>query len=278
MLSPTHPTPVSSRRLSTLALSALFLATAMPSQAALNINFDTPGQLTDYFANASPTAVGQSATGGLGGSGSINLTTLNFESQYISLKTAFAGNLANWSVSVFAYSGSTATAPVTMMGISSGPVRDFEGSPSINGTSIAPFLAFSSGEADGGSISTMSHLGGPGLADSHTVEMNANLAAATWYRHDLSVSYLGSNNYSLTASIYQVDANGANPVLRGTTGAQQYSNPVFAADPDVYLFLGFYNGAALDNFSTTAIPEPSSIALALGGCALVFRRRRARRD
>ncbi|RYZ14826.1 MAG: PEP-CTERM sorting domain-containing protein [Myxococcaceae bacterium] len=278
MLFLTKTTPSGGRRSSGLRLPALLLVTTLTSQAALTVTFDNPNDLTTYFTNASGTPIGLSSTAGIGGSGAVDLTQIpSGDTQFLVLKTPFAGNLSNWNVSVYGYNGSAAAAPVTFMGISTGPVRNFEGSPSLTGSDLAPFLALSTGEAFNGAISTYSYDGGPGFNDDRTFAMGTNLTAFTWYRHDLSVVYQGGNNYTLTASIYEVDANGNNPVLRGTAGAQQHTNSAFAADPSVYLFLGVYNGAALDNFSTDAVPEPSSLALALGGCALAFRRKRAAR-
>ncbi|RYD42329.1 MAG: hypothetical protein EOP85_11365 [Verrucomicrobiaceae bacterium] len=280
MLSRTYPPFTRGRRSSVLPLSALLLATALSAHAAVTVTFDNPGDLTNQFTNTSSTPVAQSSTGGLGGSGSIDLTSIaGGDAQYLTFKTPFAGNTEGWSVSVFGYSGTTPAAPVTYMGISTAPLVNFEGSPSTDGSTIAPFIAFSSGDGDNGSISSMSHLGGPGLADSHTVEMSTNLAAGTWYRHDLAVSYLGLNEYSVTSSIYGVDASGNNPILLATTGPQQYTNAILAADPEVYFFLGVYNGGSLDDFTVNVIPEASSsLALALGGLALATRRRRAARD
>lgn len=241
------------------------LALSQAASAALLIDFNAAGQFANNFSTSQSTGlVTQSASGGLGNTGHIDLSGLSLESgqtQIWTLNTSFNPTLSNWSAefylkgSVFANFGVTTQAAP----------NNVESYP-VNGTATAYLPQISMGT--GGNLVGIFDENNVVASDTVTVPL-----ANGWYRYQLSVSYLGEGNYNVTATVHTADANGALLQQIGTLTTPIH-NPELAAAPQAYIYLGIDRvGESIDNFYTT-IPEPASASLALMGTALLVLRRR----
>ncbi|MBB5349949.1 hypothetical protein HNR46_000170 [Haloferula luteola] len=263
--------------LHSLALLSALAATTQVN-AALSLDFNTPGDFSSNFSTAQTPAIVESASGGLNGSGSVDLsglggTVINF----YTLNTSFSGSLSSWTASVYYHGDANA---FYQFGFTTDAAPGESGSfmSQDGGTTFLPFIYLGSGNADGGSVGFIGYHSGLSSTDDHVVETNIDLPETdAWYRYDLGVNYLGGDSYQITATLSQASSDGSVVSTLGTiTGTTL--NPALAADDSVHLYFGLYDGAALDQFETTAVtlvPEPTSALLLLGGMVgFGFRRRR----
>ena len=89
---------------------------------------------------------------------------------------------------------------------------------------------------------------------------------------------MGSDKFLLSAKLENYGATGTNVPTLLTSGSITVTNSAAAADNSVYAsFGGFNNVTAFDNFSVTAVPEPSGFQLmTLGGLLAALMRVRLR--
>ncbi len=153
-----------------------------------------------------------------------------------------------------------------------------DGQPGNGISTYYPIIIGQSGGGDGGVMGVSSYTG-TGYSDWKLVAVPGGLpTTANWYFYELTVSYLGSNNFSVTGTLNSASSDGTVGSLLASA-SQTFNNPAIAGDSAAYIYFQVNGGVAIDNLSTTAVPEPTTIGL-LAGAGLVafaaYRRRVAR--
>lgn len=257
-----------------LPLLPLFVA---QSWASVTLNFNSASDFTNNFSTGtgSPVIV-HSANGGIDNTGSLDLTGLTGTAEFWTLDQSFAGNLANWSASIY-FNGRATDAWMFGVYAEPAPGEAFGFPTNDGGVSFPSTLALQTGDASGGAIATLNTVGGSATYGT-SVEPGGFSPSNLWYHLEFSATYLGSNEYQTTSTIRNASSDGTlGSVL--ATATDTLTNADLASDPEVYVFFGFYSDAgsvALDGFTTNAVvPEPSFWGLFVGLSAfgLVARRR-----
>lgn len=257
-----------------ILLATLLSIHSLP--AAFTVDFNTPGELAANFSSAQAGPIVQAGDGGLGDSGSLDLSGLTngAAQQILTLNPSFSGNLSSWNASIY-YRGNAHN--FWQFGFTTGAAPDIvEGWAFADGEYL-PVIFFQSGGADGGAIGFTNYHSGLGNAEFGQIALvpGGLATSAEWYHYSIAVEYLGASEYSVEGTLNLANADGSLGAELATV-TSNFINPDLAADGAAYLLLNMYDGVTLDGFSTTAVPEPASAALAgLGLLAgLVFHRRR----
>lgn len=261
----------------------LTLGLAAQLHAAIVIDFNTTGDFSNNFNNNGPnlTAVSQVSSGGLNNSGALNAT------QGDGQKTTalYTGGVANGEeLEVITQSlyfkyvtAGSASASFLFLGVSTSATGTFENSPSGYGW-LAAGLSM---KATPGSVQVyVSGLNSTGTGA--TYGASADLINGNWYY--LAVVMTPSlTNWTVTSTLYNADGTGGIGSTLATVSAERAASVL---NVDLYSGLKVVNGSAvggygvdlIDNYSTSVIPEPASLAMFLAGvsCILFFRRRAAR--
>ena len=263
-------------------IPVVFLALLGSLQAAVVLDFDTPGQFAANFSSGQSGPITQSASGGANGSGSLNLSGMNGSAatqQIITFNQAFSGDLESWSASIY-YRGdalnfwqfgfTTEEAPALTEGWAS------------QGNSFLPVILFASGSVDDGAIGFTSYspsnpVNG-GITDGQLFNIPGDLPSTNeWYQYSFAVEYLGLSQYSVEGTLRAANADGSLGAVLGTVSST-FTNPELAADDSVYLYINMYQGQAIDNFTTT-VPEVSGAMLgSIGLVSGLLCSRRRKRD
>ncbi|KAF0094588.1 MAG: hypothetical protein E1N59_1893 [Puniceicoccaceae bacterium 5H] len=260
----------------TLLLPLLALPTAL--FGSVSIDFNDGGELAaDFTTPTSGSLSSQTSDSGFNGTGGVSFTSASGDAHGWFYNQSFAGDTASWHLEVLANT-STTSGSLLSLGIASEPsyfAGDIPVSVPSDATAsdIVPSFSFFV-TTDGSQIKQ----GTNPLSQNLT-----SLSANTWYRTRLDATYEGNDDYSVTGSIWEVDAQGNNTSLVLTTSTTVTSADL-AADPDAYLYVNVLSDSgAFDDFAsdavTAAVPEPSLFA-GLGGLAalgFVIQRRRQRK-
>lgn len=256
--------------------ASFLLVAAQPLGAALVVDFDTPGALTNNFSSAQSGIIVQSTTGGLNNSGSLDLSAITggaTAQQIWTLTPSFAGNLSSWSMSIY-YHGNGQK--FWQFGVTSEAAPALDSGYAYSGAYL-PYIAFGSGDLNNGAIgfTNYSPLAGSGEYGA-TVDVPGDIpTTAAWYRYDVGVTYLGSSQFSVQGTMSNANVDGTIASQLATV-TSVFTNPELAADPSAHIFFNLYDGVALDNFTTTAVPEPSAPLLAAGGLLIAMAGHRRR--
>lgn len=269
----------------TLALIASLHGLA---SGALLLTFDNSSDFTGFFSSSATGSVGQAPGVGLAGGGGVNLSSLGGSAfQIWTFNTSFSPTLGSWRASVaYNNTSSVLTAPesnIFRFGIttSAAPGVDVGYATLNGGATYLPYIAMGAGNLNGGSIGVGSYNGIGSEEWGSSITTLATPFDFGWYSYELMVDYLGTNQYSATSSITKLNPDGSVSAVLATSPAQVFTNAALAGASEAFLFLSVFDGAALDNFETTAvtpIPEPSSlVGLGLGCIFSVGLRSRNRR-
>lgn len=246
--------------------------------AVVGVDFNTPGQLTGQFFSSSPNAITESATGGLDNTGSLVLTSLSGTTEFLTFKTSFSGDTANWKASLYLF-GNPNDQDLWQFGVVSDIVagQAFGFATNDAGATYLPYISTGTNDSDGGRLTTF-QLGSPGgMTESGTqVETTPDYQTVdSWYHYEIETNYLGSNQYSFKSTISAASSDGTVGATYATV-TDTYTNASLASDSEVYLYLAAFTGERIDGFSTTAVvPEPSSVTLLLAAALpFLYRRRR----
>jgi len=247
------------------------------SYGSVLFDFNTPGQLTGNFSSAQSGLTIQSGTGGLNNSGSLDISaTAGTNAQIFTLNTPFSGDLGSWRVS-FYYKGDANLNPTLGVTTQAAPIVT-DGQPGDGGTIYYPIIYAQTGELNGGTLSIASYNGIDSTESKEETVSGGLSTAANWYFYELTVSYTGSNNFSVTGTVNNASSDGT-VGSQLVSASQIFNNPAIAGDSAAYIYFQVNGGVAIDNLSTTAVPEPTTIGLLAGAGLAVFaayRRRVAR--
>ncbi|MCM2273369.1 MAG: PEP-CTERM sorting domain-containing protein [Candidatus Didemnitutus sp.] len=261
----------------------LGVAAVSPLAADYTLDFNTAGQFAGEFGSAQPGPITQSGSGGLNGSGSLDLSGMTGGStaqQIVTFNQAFAGNLSSWSASIYYYGNAQ---HFWQFGVLTTATPALNDGWAHDGSSYVPSIWLESGNADGGSFGVGSYDGvGETIYDVSIVDGGLP-ASAEWYKYTINVMHTGGSNFTIAGTMNQANADGSLGAVLATA-LLLIENAAIAADSTVYLYLNLYDGVAIDNFYTTTytpavIPEPATLAALAGLLALGFvswRRRAAR--
>lgn len=271
------------------SVSVISITSASKAATIFSDNFSSDS-LSAYTINGSSGLVAYGATAGVGGGGGLLITpTGNPSTSFIpgaaTNNTGFtinlgASNMITMSM-MLRYSGSSAGTSQSYLGLSNG--QDYSwGQNTVGATSsvgsavVTGFTLNTRGGTNGGSIN-----GGTGAP-------NAVLTSGNWYLYqvELTKPQVGANLWTISGSLQDFGATGtvAGAIATsyfGATNAFSTTADVGINAPATATFLNFgvrnQMWTAVDNFSVTAIPEPSAFAvLGLGLLGLVTSRRRPR--
>jgi|GEM_PF-4341809 hypothetical protein len=178
----------------------LFLLAAVAGLFAATINFDNTSDLTTYF-NGSPGHVfTNAASGGLGDSGCVAITTNTFE--------VWTGNTGMALPSV----GQTLTASVYFYNAQNSGYNGIGYSTASTNTVTAQYLGGRPNTAGANWLGMALHGGGDFIWNDNIRAGNYSegfdIPLGAWYRIYFMLTYLGSNNFSGTLEIWASDANG----------------------------------------------------------------------
>lgn len=262
-----------------IAILGMF-GVAGASYGAVLFDFNTPGQLTGNFSSGQSGPITQMATGGLSNSGCLNISGTDYNNgpwQIFTLNTPFSGDLDTWRVS-FYYKGNANYNPT--LGVITEAAPLFTGSEPGDGVSTYyPYIVTGTGNNDGGSQGVGS-FDGSNSPEWQVSPVPGGLpdVDSNWYFYEMTVSYTGSNNFSVTGTLNSAASDGSIGALLQSNSAT-FNNPGIAADSTAYIYFEVKGGVAIDNLSTTAVPEPTTIGMLAGAGLLAFaayRRRVAR--
>lgn len=256
-------------------LTVFTLASLLPvlsSPGALDINFNNLGDFTANFSTGQSNPIGEAASGGINNTRAVDLTPLGGNTtQFWTLNQSFSGDLASWEASMF-FQGN-AQSGMWQFGFmqEEAPGEAFGYASTDGGSTYVPTMFTQTGNADNGSIAVGNLASPTGSVQWGTVvETVPDLPSSNqWWKYDFSVTYLGSGQYSVQSSITAANADGSLGSVYGTTN-DTFTNSALAGDSDVYLYFSVYDGVRLDNFSTTAVPEPAAMGALSGLLALLF--------
>jgi hypothetical protein len=253
---------------------------------AVSLAFDQPSEFSEFFSSSSPSSVAFAPGVGLAGSGGVNLSSLaGVEAQIWTFNHSFSPTLSTWKASIAFNNTSSANTPgdsnIFRFGVTTtaAPGSSFGYASNDGGATYLPFLAMGAGNADGGSIGIGNYSGSGEEDFGNSVTVLSTPFVYGWYSYELTVNYLGSGQYSTQSSISKLNADGTFAGVLASTPTSTFTNQALANSPSAYLFLSVYDGAAMDNFETTAvtiIPEPTSAVLM--GLSALFLLRRSRRS
>lgn len=242
------------------------------------VDFNTPGDLSAYFSTAQSSGVNQSAGGGLGGSGSVDLSPLAGTSEVVyTFNQSFSGDLSNWNASLYFHGNAR---NFWQFGFTSDPTPGTDTGYLYNDDYLSVIFLQSGNAANpANEVEGAFGIGSYSAGSEGTVFSDPNIypdggisTDPGWYKYSMDVSYLGVNVYEVTGTMERSDADGNILSVMGTT-TYQFTNPGLAGDDSVYLYFYMFDGSAIDRF-TTSIPEPSAALLGgLGALALLRRRR-----
>lgn len=247
------------------------------SYGSVLFDFNTAGQLTGNFSSAQSGLTVQSGTGGLNNSGCLDLTATDYENaQIFTLNTPFSGDIDTWRVS-FYYKGDANLNPTLGVTTQAMPLVT-DGQPGNGAGTYYPIIIGQSGGADGGVMGISSYTGS-GESEWKLGAVAGGLPTTTnWYFYELTVSYTGSNNFSVTGTLNSASSDGTVGSLLASA-SQTFNNPAIAGDSAAYIYFQVSGGVAIDNLSTTAVPEPTTLGMLAGAglvAAAAYRRRMAR--
>lgn len=265
-------------------ISISILTAALANAQNISVDFDQGTDVNDFASGANnwffSNGVGTDSTGGL------STTNANGIAVYESI--AFdATSFSDVSISIdFFWDGSANPIHGVSLGFTSGSADTYSDQFTTSGTDFRVRM------------NTFSHVDNGGTADTvrmqPTINNNSNTAVDTansavlgsgWYRLSLaigSVDNLNSEFDDVTFSILGLNNDGS---ISGTLATKTITGVAasISSDSEVYAFFGGQNPkvnrgvSVFDNFTVSAIPEPSSYALIAGvltfGIILLQRRR-----
>jgi hypothetical protein len=259
-------------------------------------SFDAPGQLANNFniyQNTTPPVINaatgspysQSLTGGIGGSGLVNIaapaTGITPDSTAIYKNTSFnfstAGNALNISAYVDVIAPTESGNRLLQLGFADSSTSGMNGNAGLSfmGFRLNPTAAGSTifapqwqtKTASGGTVNTSG--GG-----------NLTLIAGDWYEVSVTFANLGGGNIQGSGFVEDFGVDGLTPGASASISQALLSSADIASDSSVWAAFRTFeaDGAGgLDNFSAhvVVVPEPgTTVLVGMGLGALLFARRR----
>jgi hypothetical protein len=265
-------------------LSVILFSITVSTQAATtaSLDFQQAGQFSSYFNGDSSPAWSQSSSAGVGGTGGVQWslggsdvwvakvgfqptvgTTYTLSIQYLCRTNSGYGGIGLSSQnSLLNLTGSTA-------GVNPGLGISYHGSGfNLDNNSVSGRETFWTLTSYGANKSGNQGIPSPGYGSSGDY----------WSQLSLTVKYLGSNQFSLTPEVYDVNqTTGAVGSLMAYGATQNYTNLNLGGASVLYpYFSGNGNRFVGADNITMPVPEPSAFSLlvvGLGGMALMRRRR-----
>ena len=255
------------KQLYTLAIVAGILTC---SQANTVVTFDDPADMDTYFNKSTGADFSHSAAGGLSSSGAVSAPASTRQVwTYNQGEDRVNGQTYTCSM-YFQYTG--VNSGHNTLGFANSASGDAETSQGYGHRDDGLGVAFNGTDL----LLVNTEGAGSMVSDTHTAAVSGN-----WYFVDLMMTFDGGNSFTLTSSMYNSHSDGTVGAQIGTISTTMNNNIMSGAGQYFATFGG--NGAnntfsPMDNFETTAIPEPSTLILAGGaGLGLIAMRRRFKR-
>jgi hypothetical protein len=263
---------------------ALALFSTVSGQAATtaSLDFQQAGQFSSYFNGDSSPTWSQSSSAGVGGTGGVQWSlggsdvwvaktgfqptvgsTYTLSVQYLCRTNSGYGGIGLTSQnSLLNLAGSTA-------GVNPGLGISYHGSG---------FISDNSGSTSGDTNWTLTSYGASKSGNQGIPSPGYGSSGDYWSQLSLTVKYLGSNQFSLTPEVYDVNqTTGAVGSLMAYGATQNYTNLNLGGASVLYpYFSGNGNRFVGADNITMPVPEPSALSLlavGLGGLAMMRRRR-----
>ncbi|GAA5116623.1 hypothetical protein JIN84_18690 [Luteolibacter yonseiensis] len=240
---------------------------AAHASAAVQIGFDTAADLTDNFtvsfvttgSGNNLTPVTYSTTAGLGGGGGM-LVLEDSRDQYAILNDPFT-LAAGVEYKVGALIRSYHYVGIGFTDDNSYASIDFQPTNSI---------MLSTGDSQSMNVSNY-YNGNQEWNSPNSIDPVPPIPVGSWMALNLSMTYNGAGSFDLAYSIDLTDADG-NVLDRALDGAYSVTNTGFTGNLHPFIFfqkdMGRAGEIAADNFTASAVPEPSSAMAAIVGLAL----------
>ncbi len=258
------------KRLPLVLSFAAVLGLTATSGHTQTINFD---QATDFdlfnnltTSNADGDLYSSTATGGTNGSGGVkvdgNAAVAHYTASTFDL-TAVGSSFTLSLDSFFNDNVATGTGPVNRIGFTGTDSTGF------GGTGVYLFGGLNRISANTGQLQIGNNTGSSFAGTSSLTDFT--LVDDVFYRLTVSFTNSGSNQYAISASLFNIGATGTTPVgAPVATLGSTVTNAPFAADTTTYASFKsdqLSGGQVLDNFSV--VPEPSTFAMLLGGAGIL---------
>jgi hypothetical protein len=261
----------------------LFVAVSTQASTTASLDFQQAGQFSSYFNGDSSPTWSQSSSAGVGGTGGVQWslggsdvwvakvgfqptvgTTYTLSVQYLCRTNSGYGGIGLSSQnSLLNLAGSTA-------GVNPGLGISYHGGGFVPNNN--------SGNDVGTTLWTLTSYGERKLGNQGIPSPGFGSSGDYWSQLSLTVKYLGSNQFSLTPEVYDVNqTTGAVGSLMAYGATQNYTNLNLGGASVLYpYFSGNGNRFVEADNITMPVPEPSAVSLlavGLGGLAMLRRRR-----
>ena len=220
------------------------------------VYFNSPTEFTANFSTSQTIGLASySASGGIDNTGRFNTGDIT-ASQVWTFQQPFSPTLANWKIGAFMQGTYISAFGVT----NKKDPNESLGRPANDDiTAYRSHIAIAGGDIDNGTIGLYN------TADLITLQSELGFTSS-WRYWEMEVTYLGTNQYSVTARIFNANSNGT---LASTTPLveeiQTVTNSELAGSAEAYIFIGLGSTdiPSIDNFYTSTYVEPSYSAPAV---------------
>jgi hypothetical protein len=275
-------------------LAVLGASLVMAQAQSFTVNFNTPGDLANNFniyQNTSPpvtnAATGspysQSLTGGVGGSGLVNIaapgTGITPDATAIYMNTSFDFSTAGAALNISAYVNVIAPTEtgnrLLHLGFANSSTSGLNGNAGLafmgfrlNPTTIGSTVFTPQWQTKTVSGSTVNTAGGG----------NLTLTAGDWYEVSVTFQNLGGGNIQGSGFVEDFGVNGLTPGASFSISPITFTSADIASNSAVWAAFRTFQAdgdGGFDNFSASVVPEPGTtvlVGLGLGTFLLVGRR------
>ncbi len=271
------------KRLCKLHLPIALAIFTMSGQAATTafLDFQQAGQFSSYFNGDSSPTWSQSSSAGVGGTGGVQWS-LGGSDVWVA-KTGFqptAGSTYTLSVQYLCrtnsgYGGIGLTSQNSNLNLAGATAGVNPGlGISFHGGGFIPNN--NSGNDVGTTLWTLTSYGASKSGNQGIPSPGYGSSGDYWSQLSLTVKYLGSNQFSLTPEVYDVNqTTGAVGSLMAYGATQNYTNLNLGGASVLYpYFSGNGNRFVGADNITMPVPEPSAVSLLAVGLGVLFRRSR----
>ncbi|SHE61227.1 PKD domain-containing protein, partial [Leeuwenhoekiella marinoflava] len=216
------------------------------------VYFNSSTEFSSNFSTGQPSGLASyAASGGIDNTGRFSTGNIT-AAQIWTFHQPFSPTLANWKIGAF-MEGTY----ISAFGITNKKDPEVDGALGLPAndavTAYRPHIAIGAGDNNAGSMGFFN------TGDLTTLQTGLNFTSR-WRYWEMEVSYLGANQYRVTARIFNANSDGtlasSTPLVEQT---QTVTNAELAGSAEAYLFIGLgtTNITSIDDFYTSTYVAPS---------------------